>query len=448
MKITLFATMVALMILTYSLSTATTEVSGFIKSDVRLMVSEDELPLYDIYNTLRLEVYAPLSNRLSTFSSLDLRNHYFSRGKNLNDLGKRDKIDPVDFGVWEAYVDLFGFPLASLDMRVGKQRIAWGTADRLNPTDNLNPDDFSDPLDFGRKLPSMALNAMYYFGDYTLTLIWLPSLRPALFPETEFTPSQEMLALPLPSGLTIASMEEDLLQPEPLLKNSMFAAKFGGTLLSVDWSISYFRGFDDIPIATSVTAVPESATSLKVTSELSFPKLHVIGADFASEFFSIGFWGETAVVVPDKESLLISVTVPGVLPQTEKQTILENEVYVKYTIGVDYTFRGGIYINMQFAHGFFHEIGRENLQDYIVARMEKDFFDEKLQAALYGGVDISDFDDIKNNIGYFITPELILKPADSIEITLGIFFLDGKESTLFGQWKDLDQVYLKFKVDF
>lgn len=448
MKIKMFAFVFGLLILIYSLSTAETEVNGFIKSDIRSLVSEDELTFVDIYNTLRLNVYAKVSNKVSAFSSLDLRYHYFSTAENLTNLGERERIDPLDFGVWEAYVDLYGFLLDSLDLRIGKQRIAWGTADRLNPTDNLNPDDFSDPLDFGRKLPATAFNATYYLGNYTLTGIWLPALRPALLPQTGFTFAQEMPSLTLSPTSTITETQEDLLLPRQLLKNSMFAVKLGSTLLNVDWSISYFRGFDDIPIISSITAEPNDTTTLKVTSEFSFPRLHIIGADFAGEFLSIGFWAEGAVFLPEEESVLMSITAPVGTTQTEKQTMLKDEAYFKYTIGADYTFRGGIYLNAQYMHGFFHERGRENLEDYIVARVEKDFFDEKLMIAISGVLEIKDFNDIENNLGYIATPELTLKPADSIEIVLGTFLLDGKKNTLFGQWKDHDQVYLKVKVDF
>ena len=449
MKIKTFLFIFGLLILICAYATADTELNGFIKSDNRLLVSEDELTFVDIYNTLRLKVNAKISDKVSAFSSLDLRYHDFSTAENPAALGERAKINPLDFGVGEAYVDIFGFPLDSIDLRIGKQRIAWGTADTLNPTDNLNPDDFSDPLDFGRKLPTTALLATYYLGDYTLTGIWLPALRPVLLSKTGFTFAQEIPSLPLPPTLKIAEREERLILPEPLPKNSMFAAKLKRTLLNVDWSISYFRGFDDIPILNSITATPIDATSLKITSELSFPKLNVIGADLAGEFLSIGFWGEGAIFLPDEESTL-SITAPGPqgTPQTEKQTMLKDEAYFKYTVGLDYTFKGGIYINAQYMHGFFHERGQENLQDYIIARVEKEFFDEELKVALSGGLEIKEFDDIKNSIGYILVPELTLKPADSIEIVLGIFLLDGKEGTLFGQWKDQDQTYLKVKVDF
>lgn len=96
--------------------------------------------------------------------------------------------------------------------------------------------------------------------------------------------------------------------------------------------------------------------------------------------------------------------------------MLKDEAYFKYTIGVDYTFKGGIYINAQYMHGFFHERGRENLEDYIIARVEKDFLDGKLMMAISGVLEFKDFNDLNNNLGYMVTPELTLKPADSVEI--------------------------------
>ncbi len=440
--------MFALLILTFSPALANTELNGFIKSDMRLLVSENDLPFFDIYNTLRLELYARPSDSVSTFGSLDLRYHYFSMAESLSDLSEREKIGPLDIGVWEAYVDLYGFVLSALDLRIGRQRIAWGTADRLNPTDNLNPDDFSDPLDFGKKRPTMAINGMYYLGNYTIALVWLPVFRPALFPQTGFTLAQGIPSLPIPPTLTIADTEENLLLPEPLLKNSMIAAKFSGNLLNIDWSASYFRGFDDIPIANSITAVPIDITSLKVSSKLSFPSLHIVGADLAGELFSIGFWAEGALFIPDKERLLISVTLPDETPQTEELTILSDELYFKYTVGLDYTLKSGVYFNIQYMHGFFHERGRNNLQDYLIARGEREFFNEMLMAALNGGINVGNFNNIQNNIGYFITPEMSFKPTDSVEVTIGTFLLYGGGNTLFGQWKDFDQAYLKVRVDF
>jgi TPR repeat protein len=37
----------------------------------------------------------------------------------------------------------------------------------------------------------------------------------------------------------------------------------------------------------------------------------------------------------------------------------------------DYTFRSGTYLNAQFMHGFFHERGKGNLNDYLIIAAER-----------------------------------------------------------------------------
>ena len=84
--------------------------------------------------------------------------------------------------MWKAYVSLFGFLFDNLDLKIGKQRISWDTADKLNQTDNLNPKDFSDLNNFAEKIPSWAVKASYDLGDYNLTAVWLLNFEHVLLP--------------------------------------------------------------------------------------------------------------------------------------------------------------------------------------------------------------------------------------------------------------------------
>ncbi len=427
------------------------ELGGFVQTDNRVLIDDEDYSLVDMYNTLRLEFKTDLSESVSAFSSLDMRYHDFSRGSRSAALGQRSEIDPLDLALWECYADLYSFLLPGLDLRIGKQRVAWGTADRLNPTDNLNPDDFSDPLDFGRKFPTTAFMATYYLGDYTLTGVWLPSLKPVLLPTTGFSISGDQPPVALPPGIQIMAQEDHLLLPEKKMENSMAAVKIAGNILNTDFSLSYFRGHDDIPLASSVLMAPidpSNSASMKLDTELTFPKIQTIGADIAGEFLSIGFWAEGALFIP--EEVAMNITSPGQQGQmqTVQQVVLEDDPYLKYSLGLDYTFKGGIYINAQYMHGFFAERGGDNLEDYLMARVEKKFLDDKLKTALGGGFEMKDIEDIADNYGFVVMPELTYYPTDNVEVMLGMFLLDGKDGTLFGSWKDQDQAYLKAKVSF
>ncbi len=427
------------------------ELGGFVQTDNRVLTDDEDYSLVDMYNTLRLEFKTDLSESVSAFSSMDIKYHNFPRGDSPAALSQRSEIDPMDMALWECYTDLYGFVFSDLDLRIGKQRISWGTADRLNPTDNLNPDDFSDPLDFGRKFPTTAFKAAYYLGDYTLTGVWLPSLRPVLLPTTGFSISGGQPPAGLPPGIQIAVQEDHLILPEKKLENSMAAVKIAGNVLNTDFSLSYFRGHDDIPLASSILMAPidpSNPASMKLDTELTFPKIQAIGADAAGEFLSIGFWGEGTLFLPEEVTMNITTPDPQGQMQTVQQVALEDEPYVKCALGIDYTFKGGIYINAQYMHGFFSERGGDNLEDYLMARIEKKFLDDKLKTALGGGFEVKDMEDIAENYGFVVMPELSYYPIDNIEAVLGMFLLDGEDGTLFGNWKDQDQAYLKVKVNF
>ena len=110
-------------------------------------------------NRLTLELGKKFNNDKGKFySEVWLRNIGLPGIYSNADLYNKNIVDPYNLEIREAYVQLYGFLTKNLDLKVGKQRIAWGTADKLNPTDNLNPYDLEDVLDFGRHRGSWALN--------------------------------------------------------------------------------------------------------------------------------------------------------------------------------------------------------------------------------------------------------------------------------------------------
>ncbi len=443
---------------------AEVDFSGFIQLDKRVLREETDKPFVGMYNTFRLESKAFLSEEVSALASLDLRYYDFANTESLSELSQREEINPLEFGLWEGYLDLYGFLVDEVDLRLGKQRIAWGTADKLNQTDNLNPDDFSDLLDFGRKLPSTALMATYYLGDFSLIGAWLPSLRPALLPAGGIPFDVKSYGFPIYEDVNLIIKEYEIELPPKYLRNSMGAVKLAGNLFNIDFSLSYFYGYDDIPIPEVVTITSITPASLsppldiEAAIKLNFPKMQVISVDLAGEVFSIGYWAEGGLFIPEEvkieitsDDVLIAVALDllkesGKLP--EEIVYLEDKPYFKYTLGMDYTFKSGIYLNAQWMHGFFTEAGEDNLEDYIMVFLEKKFFREELKLKLGGGIEVKDFDDFSENYAYIIIPEISYYPADNVELTLGTFILEGKEGTMFGQMKDQDQIFLKARVSF
>lgn len=390
---------------------AEVEMSGFIEMDKRFDIS-DGLSNGDTYGKLRLEAKSDLTPDLFTLVSLDLRYYDLPALEDLPSVSKLESDYAVDPLLWEAYAEVNQLVRGDLDMKIGKQRIAWGTADRFNPTDNLNPDDFTDFLDFGSKVPTPAVKGDYYLGDYTITAVWLPLFEPALFSRGG-------------TASLLGAVPDNVKEPARTLENGMYALKLSGVAFNLDYSLSYFSGFDDIPVALDSS----------VTPEMGFPEMEVLGLDFAGEFRSVGFWGEAALFLPDEI-------------RSGPDVIQSSESYVKYTLGLDYTFGNGIYLEAQFVHGFFTERGSENLHDYLIASIEKRFLNDELKLSLGGALEVKDMENVNDDYGTGLFPGVTYYPVDNLELTAGAFLLGGERGTLFGSWKDLDQVYFKVKASF
>ena len=323
----------------------------------------------------------------------------------------------------EAFIDYYS---DLVDVRFGKQVIAWGKADEINPTDILNPQDlynFSEEKNI-RKIGLTALKTEWKLSDFILEAIWkleydnvkLPALdsRWALFN----IPGLE--ALPEPD------------YPRNRIKDTEWAFKLSRTISLFDLSMNYFDGWDNI--ATSVFSFDPVAQQIQL-EKLKFSRTKMIGADFAGSVSSFGLWGEAAYFITEDNN----------------DPLIKNP-YMQYVIGSDYTFNNGVKINLQ----YFQEINKEKSDDEIISklgfgmplqqastfRLEKKFGEiEEHSVEIFGIYDIKDH-------GLLFQPKLILSPEDAIDIEFGLILYYGEEESLFGRFENNDQVYLKGTYSF
>ncbi len=428
--------------------------SGNLQLDKRFMVERDGIPQYPAYHTGFVKLDAIPSDGVEGRISWKMRFYDFPVQDSIRDLSDTNDTAPLDLLLWEAYGTIYDLGgLEGLDVRVGKQRIAWGKADKLNPTDNLNPDDFTDFFDFGAKVPSWAVKIDYPLIEdgLGLSLVFLPGLVPVSMPrfvEFPFGGGGANLAGGLPPGMAIAGQTDFVATPEHDLEHSMQAVKLGGTLFTVDWSLSYFHGYDDIPIPTDIRVRSESPTEATVATRMEYPEMQVIGADMAGELFTVGWWAEAAVFLPEEVHTTTTTPTGPTTTETKDTVALSDEPYVKYTLGLDYTFSWGTYVNLQYSHGFFTERGRDALHDYFVGRMEHKFMDDQLKVALGGMWETNQFEDVEDDYGLGVFPEITWKPYDNSELKIGYLAVFGEGESLFASMDDQDQAYMKLKISF
>lgn len=429
------------------------DLSGEIALDKRFLFEQKGAPQFPIYHQAALQLQAFPADELEVKTSGRLRFYDHAVFYDVEGLGDPSQAFPVDLLLWECQVDIFGLMWERLDLRLGKQRIAWGTADRFNPTDNLNPDDLSDFLDFGQKVPSWAARADLYVVEDRLKLtgVWLPGPVPILLPRFADYPLRSPLQEAMGEDVMPPTMEM-IVPPGPLglpsydLGHSMQALKIAGSLLEVDWSLSYFHGYDDVPIERSVGISLLSPQEIQVDATVDLPEIHVIGADFAGELLSVGWWIEAAVFFPEERTLAVTVpTLQGT--ETRETTILHSDPYTKLTAGLDYTFSWGTYLNLQYVHGLFAERGGE-LHDYFVVGARHEFLNGELMLTLGGMFETDGFEQVADNHGVSLSAELLWKPYDNIDLTVGHVLLAGRGQALFALMDDGDQTYVKAKVSF
>jgi hypothetical protein len=197
---------------------------------------------------------------------------------------------PFDDGRWrgELREGFVTFTSGPIELRAGRQIIAWGRADGINPTDNLTPQDLTllAPADSDRRLGSTAVRFTYSFRDISATAIWLPEFRSH--------------RIPIPSSLSGVKTYESEWGAR------QFALRIEQTGRAVDWSVSAFRGRDLSPDIGLTGQQANGRTGQQANSGLSISHhdVRVVGADATGNVGRYGLRVEAAyTVTEDRDGL-------------------------------------------------------------------------------------------------------------------------------------------------
>lgn len=430
------------------------KLSGNLLTDQRFLLQEDNVWAWN-ENRLTTNFDVNITGNTKFHSEIWIRNIGLPDIHSSSDLYNKGIIDPYNLEIREAYVHLKGFLSKNLDVTLGRQLIAWGTADIINPTDNLNPYDFEDILDFGRHRGSDAINVQYYFNSYfSLQGVFIPFFQPTNLPAGIFAGALSS-SMEIPQGMVLQSYSDTLIMPELNLGESANAGlRLKGFTGGVDFSLSYVWGRDGLPYNTGNTIMPvDLQGGVNVDAQLSYKRNHIFGADLATSIAGIGFWAEAAMFLPE-EDIIMSNDLTALFPDPPAPVIvdsiiLEAKPFVKFALGGDYFFGDGSYLNLQYIHGFIHERGKDALNDYFFLRYDKTFFNSKLKISPLGGAFIvTDWKNIKNNYALAYMPEIIYNATVNTEISLAAVFFNGKGESLFANMKDNDMFMFKVKYIF
>ncbi len=388
------------------------------------------------------------------------------------ELGVLSSVYPVEIDLEEAYLTCTGFIFSGLDLTVGKQRIAWGTADRLNPTDLLNPLDFSDPLDFGRKTPSVALNLTYTLPalDSFIQVVYEPYSQVALLNPAMIQSLSQKLYAGTTAGFVdaIPGWESETAQaPQYDFRSYALGAKVGASIAGFDLSANYVTRINDMPSVKEVDLfVTPGLPPLTLNSNsytLAYYREQEVGFDLAKDFAVVLAWAEVGVFFPEKQTTSIKTydNASQALLNETIATAVSDQPYAKYTVGISQKIGGIFYFNLQYNHGFFNErgnTGSERLQDYALLRLEVSLLSDKLTLGATGMANVNNISDafsssdiggyISNNYGVMGGLDIQYLPSLNMTLKLGVMIFQGTASTTLGAWKQNRVVYLAFDSKF
>ncbi len=162
--------------------------------------------------------------------------------------------------------------LGNFDFHAGRQILVWGRSDQLNPTDQWSSKNYRLLLTDveEQRLGALSASVAYHFGDLKFAGYWTPEWREPVFP------------IPDQRGIRLISTRPN----HPAHEYGLKLDQTGGEL---DWSLSYYDGFNRVPNLELL-----SASSNGVDVKLRYDRIQVYGFDFAKNINSYAFRGEFA----------------------------------------------------------------------------------------------------------------------------------------------------------
>ena len=402
----------------------------------------------------------------------------------LADLSRRNVTDRARLDVHSMYLERRDLWADGLDIRLGQQLVMWGVADQFNPTNNLNADDMEHPLRFGDQLGNVMARADYSpKGNLTISGVLVPVFRPALVPASgqlalmnlaQVPFEEEALRLRLHAERAVA---EQLLGyptvvgsvtpqlPTDSLANMQYAVQVGGSIGLQDVALSYYQGRSDIPVpirnesrlVMEPVCTPdecECIDGMLVTDvTLAYPRMQVIGLNVAGEMnplgwlhssiMPIGYRAEVAAIQAERTEMSIfneemdfGIVVQEAgeydygLEGDGRPTVLGDEWFMKWTLGMDYSFGKHIYVNAQWVHGMPDEMGRGwSVRDGGVTT---DISDTLVCAPLLGSEDVQSGETcvqevLRTRIGDYAVVGLDVRLGPTLVRLFGIVDVGGLE---------------------
>lgn len=315
--------------------------------------------------------------------------------------------------------------LGDWDLSAGRQLVVWGKADAVNPTDVVSVRDFTllTPTDEDQKTGVGTLRATYNRDDLRLSALWLPEFRANTFP---LTPSPGV------------RFEER----KPANPHEQWALRAERTSGRIDWSASYFDGYDKTPDLRA-----DAAGASGILIGLYHPRVRVLGADAAT---TLGRWGVRA------EAAYTWTTDPGGTDPFTKNPFFYG------VAGADRTFLDNLNVNVQALYrriAHFEDPYAVTGPLQVLAVRQALLANQRDPEQLGATIRVSrkwHNDTVEAEVSaitWFVHGDSLVRPrlkyawTDRLRTTLGADIYRGPRDSFFGSLRDLSTGFVEVQVD-
>jgi hypothetical protein len=173
----------------------------------------------------------------------------------------------------------FDFYISKIEIKFGYSKVFWGKLDQLSPTDIINPLDVSRLFMTSERKEAKLPVALFMMSSFlgktsSCDFILVPLYKKGVYDElNEQSSPFYIIDFPLP-------IEEHL--PSKSVKNIEYGLRFSSTCQEVDYSLYYFKGFQDF----SSYRLEQQEPLTKI--EARYFKSDMFGYDFE---FVVKRWG-------------------------------------------------------------------------------------------------------------------------------------------------------------
>jgi len=326
----------------------------------------------------------------------------------------------------EAFVSVS--PGSSMDVKVGRQILTWGTGDLLFLND-LFPKNwiafFSGEDQQYLKAPSDAIKVGFYSDIINADLVWTPEFDSDIF----VTGERLSYYSPLADAIVAAPPKMQAHRPGRTLHNGEVAGRLYKTVHGIEYAGYFYRGFFKTPKGYD-----------PFLGQVYFPRLNTYGASMRGPTLA----GIGNIEFSQNDSVEDRDGSNPVIPNSETRFLLgyEQEVIKNLTGALQYYVEYTRHRDLIKAQLVNPDTAPDQYRQVVTTRLTLLTLQNNLVWSLFVFYSPSDQD-------YYLLPSVKYRISDAFEVAGGGNYFNGQQQhTMFGQFEDNSNVYVRAKYIF